>query len=120
MKAYWPPKQKPTKEFLAIDNLHLLFYDPILFMPLDAATSQVISNFNAMIANPQDVKDATCMVIVGDAQKTTSQVRWMRDVRERLANREGYYERKRQRDGRHKANRNRKLIAINNGQDQIA
>ncbi len=69
-----------------------------------------------MVSDPCSVKDATYMVIVGDAKKTASQVRWMRDVRERLQQPDEYYidisEEKSEalRDDRHRVHRKKRKI----------
>jgi len=109
IKAYWPPTGPQREEFVAIhlDNLHILFDDPT-HCPEDHLINKAISNFRKMLEDPASIKDATYMVIVGDAKKTPSQVRWMRDVRERLQKPEQYYNKKRARDDRHREHRSQK------------
>ncbi len=111
IKAYWPPSGAKREEFLAIhlDNLHILLDDPT-HMPSDDVINSAISNFKDMVANPSNIKDATHMIIVGDARKTASQVRWTRDVRERLQQPKEYYKKKRARDHRHKVQRKKRKI----------
>ena len=102
IKAYWPPTGPQREEFIAIhlDNLHILFDDPT-HCPKDHLINRAISNFRKMLEDPASIQDATYMVIVGGAKKTASQVRWMRDIRERMRKPEQYYNKKRARDDRH-------------------
>jgi len=111
IQAYWPPSGAQREEFTAIhmDNLHILFDDPT-HMQSDDVINIAISNFKDMVSDPSSVKDATYMVIVGDAKKTASQVRWMRDVRERLQQPDEYYQKKRARDDRHRVHRKKRNI----------
>ncbi len=92
-----------------MDNLHILFDDPT-HMQSDDVINSAIGNFRDMVSDPSSVKDATYMVIVGDAKKTASQVRWLRDVRERLQQPDEYYEKKRARDDRHRVHRKKRKI----------
>ncbi len=103
IKAYWPPAPKHREEFNAIhlDNLHILFDDQT-HMTEDHVINEATSNFKSMIADPQSIKDDTYMIIVRDAKKTASQVRWQRDVREKLTQPDEYYKKKRARDDRHR------------------
>ncbi len=106
IKAHWPPTGNDREEFTAIhlDNLHILFDDP-LYMPDDDRINSAIQTFTGMLADPQNIQDETYMIILGEAKKTASQVRWMRDVRERLTQPQQYYAKKRARDDRHRMHR---------------
>ncbi len=42
----------------------------------DDVINGAISDFRSMVADPKSVQDDTYMIIVGDARKTASQVRW--------------------------------------------
>ncbi len=111
IKAYWPPAVKEREEFVGIhlDNLHILFDDPT-YMVDDAIINEAISDFRSMVADPKSVKDDTYMIIVGDAKKTASQVRWQRDIREKLTQPDEYYKKKRARDDRHRVHRKKRKI----------
>ena len=66
-----------------------------------------------MLADPQYIQDETYMIIVGDAKRTPSQVRWQRDVRERSIQPEEYYAKKRARDDRYRVHSKRKIEPSN-------
>lgn len=106
-----PPAPEHREEFTAIhlNNLHILFDDPT-HMPEDRVINEAINNFKSMIADPKNIKDDTYMIIVGDVKKTGSQVRWQRDIREKLTQPDEYYKKKRARDDRHRVHRKKREI----------
>ena len=113
IKAYWPPAVKDREEFVSIhlDNLHILFNDPT-YMVDDAIINEAISDFRSKVADPKSVKDDTYMIIVGDAKKTASQVRWQRDIREKLTQPDEYYRKKHARDDRHRVHRKKRKSGL--------
>ena len=78
----------------------------------DDLANKAVQDFKALVSEPHVVKDPedTYLIIVGDAKKTPSQIRWQRDVREKLTKPEEYYTKKRARDDRHRVNRKKKKI----------
>jgi undecaprenyl pyrophosphate synthase len=76
----------------------------------DHLANKAINTFKELLADPTNIQDEVYIIIVGDAKKTPSQVRWQRDVREKLTQPEEYYSKKRARDDRHKVNRKKKKI----------
>ena len=67
----------------------------------DHLANKAINTFKELLADPSNVQDEVYIVIVGDAKKTLSQVRWQRDVREKLTQPNEYYSKSRARDDRH-------------------
>lgn len=113
IKAYLAPTGPQREEFTTIhlDDLHSLF-DDLTFCPNGHHINNAIKNFMELVEDPASIKDATYMILVGDAKKTASQVRWMRDVRERLRQPDEYYKKIRARDDRHRCTGRREKSSL--------
>ena len=116
IKAQWPPNRTTPAEvakqtFVAIsyDNIYLLFDDDCY--DWEAAESKQIKKNTRLLQieeflndleflrlNPAHKMNGRVVLLVDDAKKTSSQIRYERDVRERVTKGNDYYRLKKARD----------------------
>ena len=116
IKAQWPPNKTTPEEVakqtfvaVAFDNLYLLFDDDCYDWETAEAKQvkkntrlhqieEFLTDLEYLKCNPGHQMDGKLVILVDDAKKTSSQIRYERDVRERITKGNDYYRMKKARD----------------------